>query len=168
LTARDLLLHVTERAYNADEMALLSDVFPWRFEPPDRLVREPSRDLTEAVAKAKPESWHQSIYDILVHVARCEAGYLEQAFGPPPEPYPAMGKTLAELLAHLDAVQRRAVACIEALDEAALAEPVPTDFHGESAANLLWVLAQHDVYHGAQIGVLREAIERGAAPRRGQ
>jgi hypothetical protein len=37
---------------------------------------------------------------------------------------------------------------------------VPTDWHGESAAHLLWVLAQHDVAHGAQIGVLRDAIER--------
>ena len=160
MTGKQLLLHITAKAYDADEMALLSDVFPWRFVPPDRLERDPSRDLTEAVARTKPERWHQPIWDILKHVGECKAMYLEQAFGPPPEPYPEIGESLESLLAYLESVQRRCIACIEALDEADLGEPVPTDWHGESAAHLFWVLAQHDVAHGAQIGVLRDAIER--------
>lgn len=161
MTTRNLLLHITARAYNADEMALLSDMFPWRWEPSQKgLVRDPSRDLTEAAAKTQPEGWHQPIYGILKHVGECKAMYLDQAFGPPAEPYPVLGESLEELLAYLEAVQRRCIACIEQLDDAALGEPVPTDWHGETAANLFWVLAQHDVAHGAQIGVLRDAIER--------
>jgi len=77
VTAKELLLHITKLAYNADEMALLSDVFPWRLELSGKLERDPSRDLTEEVARAKPHCWYQSIHDILVHVAKCKAGYLE-------------------------------------------------------------------------------------------
>ena len=42
MTAKELLLHITKTAYNADEMALLSDVFSWRFVPPNRMERDPS------------------------------------------------------------------------------------------------------------------------------
>lgn len=158
MTAKELLLHVTKLAYDGDEMALLSDVFPWRFVPPDKLERDPARDLTDETARAKPACWHQSIWDILKHVGECKAGYLEQAFGPPAEPYPEIGEDLASLLTYVAAVQRRCVACIEAIDEGKLDKPVPTEWHGESAAHLFWVLAQHDVAHGAQIGVLRAAV----------
>ena len=159
MTAKELLLHITSLAYNGDEMSLLSDVHPWKFVPPDKMARDPERDLTDEVAHAKPDIWYRSIADILKHVAACKAGYLEQAFGPPPEPYPPSGDTLESLLAYVDAVQRRTVACIEQLADEALPKPVRTDFHGESAAHLFWVLAQHDVAHGSQIGVLRDALE---------
>ncbi len=90
-------------------------------------------------------------------MADCKAMYLTQAFGQPPEPFPPAGDTLGSLLAYLDAVQRYQAACLQGLSDEALDQPVPTSGHGESAAHLFWVLAQHDVYHGTQIGMVRES-----------
>lgn len=158
MTAKQLLLHMTRLAYNADEMALLTSVYPWTWRPPGPAVRDPARDLTDEQARAKPDGWHRSILDILRHVAECKVAYMTQAFGEPPEPLGEAGQTLEDVLAWLDAAQRLVVARLEAIDEADLAKPVQTDHHGESAANLFWVLAQHDVAHGSQIELIRESM----------
>jgi hypothetical protein len=161
MTAKELLLHVTRQAYRADEMSLLTGVFPWKYQPPGPPEPDPDRNLTDAAARRKPDGWHRSVLDILKHVAQCKASYMTQAFGPPPEPLPEVGETPASVLACLDTAQAYVLACLAGIDEADLDKPVPTDFHGESAANLFWVLAQHDVAHGSQIDVLRESIEAG-------
>ena len=158
MTAKELLLHMTRLAYDADEMALLSGVFPWKFEPPGPAVQDPARDLTDEQAHAKPDCWHRPIIDILIHAAFCKVHYMTQAFGEPPEPLGEAGQTLESVLAYLDAAQRLVLARLEAIDEADLAKPVATDHHGESAANLFWVLAQHDVAHGSQIKLIRESM----------
>lgn len=158
MTARELLLHETKLAYQSDEMALLSGVLPWKWQPPGPPVPDPARNLTDQAARRKPDCWHQSILDILKHVAKCKMGYMTQAFGPPAKPPGEPGETLESVLAYLEAAQGYLLACLEGLDEADLARPVQTDFHGESAANLFWVLAQHDVAHGSQIDVIRESL----------
>ena len=53
MTAKELLLHITTRACNTDEMALLSDVLPWRFVPTDRLEHGPDRDLTDEAVQRR-------------------------------------------------------------------------------------------------------------------
>jgi len=158
MTTRRFLLQITHSAYDGDEMSRLSDVFAREWVPPDDLIRDPEHDLTEEQAQRKPAHWHRSILEILLHVADCKVMYLTQAFGSPPEPFPAKADTLPSTLEYLAATQRYLLVCLERLDEEALAQPVPTTCHGESAAHLFWVLAQHDVYHGSQIGVLREAM----------
>ena len=85
--------------------------------------------------------------------------YMDQAFGPPAEDYPEPGETLQSVLRYVAAAHQRMIECLQSLDDEALVRPVKTTAHGESAANLFWVLVQHDVSHGGQIGVLRAAIE---------
>lgn len=158
MTAKELLRRETESAYNGDEMSLLCGVYARKWVPPDNLVRDPDRDLTPEQARQQPAVWHCPILSILEHVADCKAMYMEQAFGPPPEPYPEPGGSLVTMLAYLESTHRRLLACLDALDDHALARPVPTACHGETAADLFWVLAQHDVCHGAQITVIRGTL----------
>ena len=158
MDTRELLRHQTELAYNGDEMSLLCGVHTWKWVPPDNLVRDPDRDLTPEQARQQPAVWHCPILSILEHVADCKAMYMEQAFGPPPDPHPEPGGCLVTVLAYLDATQRRVLDCLDGLDDQALARPVSTACHGETAANLFWVLAQHDVCHGAQITVIRGTL----------
>ena len=144
MTCKELLLHETRRAHDWDEMCMLSAV----------------RGLTTEVARREPEAlWHQSIWQIIHHVAVCQLIYMKQAFGEPSEPIPEPGDTIESLLEYLDACYRYRLQCLERIDEKGLAEPVPTDWHGESAADLFWVMIQHDVNHAGQIVVLREALE---------
>jgi uncharacterized damage-inducible protein DinB len=158
MTAKQLLLHMARQSYNADEMALLTGVFPWKWQPPGPPVPDADRNLTDEAARTKPDCWHQSILDILVHVGVCKVGYMTQAFGEPAEALPEIGRTLESVLTYLDAAQALVVACLEAIDEGDLGKPVTTEYHGQSAANLFWVLAQHDVAHGSQIDVLRASL----------
>lgn len=160
MTIKAALLHGTRCAYEGEEMSLLCEVYAHKWVPPDGLIRDPGRDLTDAVARIRPETWHRSILDILTHVAECKTMYMIQAFGPPPHPLSAPGDSLQSVLRALDEAHGYLVACLERIDEAELGKPVPTNCHGETAANLFWVLAQHDVSHGSQIGVLRAMAER--------
>ena len=83
-----------------------------------------------------------------------------EAFGEPSSPLPPVGDDLESALAYLEATRTLLVACLENMDEEALREPVPTSWHGETSANLFWVMAQHDVDHGSQIVSLRKLVER--------
>jgi len=158
MTTKELLKGITAQAYNADEMSLLCGVYARKWVPPDNLVADPENNLTEDQACAGSTAWHQSIWKILEHVADCKVMYAVQAFGEPSEPLPAKGGSLESLLAYLDAAQQYVEHCLERISEEALAKPVPTACHGESAAHLFWILAQHDVTHGAQIQVIRDNL----------
>jgi len=158
MTCKEMLQHAAASAYSGDEMSLLCAVYARKWVPPDNLIRDPDSDLTEQQAKAKSPAWYRSIWEILKHVADCKAMYAKQAFGEPPEPFPGVGDTLESLLAYLDTTHKYVERCLSEIDEGALAMPVATSCHGESAANLFWVLAQHDVAHGAQIEVIRESL----------
>ena len=52
----------------------------------------------------------------------------------------------------------RLLACLEGCTEEDLAHPIPTRFHGQSAAHFFWIMAMHDISHGAQIRTIRRAF----------
>jgi hypothetical protein len=158
MTTKKLLLDITGKAYKSDEMCLLSGVFPWNWSPDKGCYRLPEQDLTEEQARSETDVWYQPVWSILKHVADCKAMYAVQAFGQPPTAFPEAADTLESLLAYLDATHSYLVSCLERIPDEDLGKPVPTEFHGESAANLFWVLAQHDVSHGAQIDVIRSNL----------
>lgn len=159
MTIQEFLLHITTLAYNGDEMSLLCGVFPRRWVPPDNLVPDPERNLTDAVARRETELSSWTMLKVLQHVADCKAMYMTQAFGEPPQPFPAVGDDLESVLAYLDAAHDYLITCLANLDETDLGKPLPTTAHGESAAHLFWVMAQHDVNHGSQILSLRKIVE---------
>jgi uncharacterized damage-inducible protein DinB len=160
MTTKELLLHITRTAYRSDEMALLCGVFPWKWEPGQGLVPDTERRLTDDVARRETELSSWTMLKVLQHVAECKAGYMVEAFGEPPEALPPVGDDLDSVLAYLEATQKLLVTCLENMDDADLGKPVPTSWHGETAANLFWVMAQHDVDHGSQIVSLRKLVER--------
>jgi hypothetical protein len=157
MTAKDLLRHETDRAFDCDEMSLLSAVRPYDFGPHTdwKPVRNPAADLSTEAARLSRAGWHRTIWQIIEHVADCKVMYMTQAFGAPPEDPPAPGETLDSLLAYLQACHEYLVTCLESSTAETLASPVPV-CHGETLANRFWVLAQHDVVHGSQIEVLRQ------------
>jgi uncharacterized damage-inducible protein DinB len=160
MTTKELLLHITRKAYDG-EMSVLRGVFPWKWDPSQNdLVPDPGRALTDDVARRETELSSWTILKVLRHVAQCKAGYMVEAFGEPPEPLPPAGEDLESVLAYLEATQKLLVTCLENMDEADMGKPVPTSWHGETAANLFWVMAQHDVDHGSQIVSLRKLVER--------
>ena len=160
MTAKELLLHITRTAYSNDEMGLLCGVFPWTWAPSQGLVPDPERNLTDDVARRETSLSSWTILKVLHHVTECKAGYIVEAFGEPSEPFPPVGDDLQSTLAYLEATHKYLVACLENIDEVDLGKPVPTSWHGETAANLFWVMAQHDVDHGSQIVSLRKLVEQ--------
>ena len=158
MTTKELLQHATAQAYNGDEMSLLCGVFPRKWVPPDNLIPDPDHNLTHDQACADSSVWYQPIWKILKHVADCKAMYATQAFGEPSKPFPTEGESLESLLEYLGATHQYLEHCVGEIEETDLAKPVPASSHGESAANLFWVLAQHDVSHGAQIQVIRDNL----------
>lgn len=159
MTTKELLLHITRAAYGGDEMSLLSGVFPWTWSPSQGLIPDPERNLTDDIARREIDLSSWTILKVLQHVAECKAGYMTQAFGEPPQPLPPAGDDLRSVLTCLEAAQRYLMDCLEGMDDADLDRPVPTPWHGETAANLFWVMAQHDVDHGSQIISLRKLVE---------
>lgn len=61
-----------------------------------------------------------------------------------------MLKVLNEAHVHL-------VSCLEACPEEGLDKPIPTAWHGESAAHFFWIMVMHRVSHAAQIRAIRRA-----------
>ena len=155
MTSKKLLKDVTNLSYNGNEMSLLGGVYTRKWVPPDNLIPDPQNNLTEDQDGAVSTIWEHSIWEILEHVAGCKSMYAVQAFGQPVEPFPEIGDSLQSLLTHLDSVHRYVVDCLDGMDDEALASPVPTTCHGDSAANLFLVMARHDVCHGAQIQMIR-------------
>lgn len=161
MTTKELLLHITRTSYRNDEMALLCGVFPWKWDTAKNdLVPDRDRELTDDVAQRETDASSWTILRVLQHVAECKAGYMVEAFGEPLEPLPSMGGDLPSVLEYLEATQRLLVSCLEGMAEEDLGKPVSTSWHGETAANLFWVMAQHDVNHGSQIVSLRKLVER--------
>jgi len=161
MTAKQLLLHETIQAYDFEEMSLLTSVKGWkRDNATSSEVRAPERNLPDELANREPLHWHRGIIAILEHVAYCKIMYLTQAFGTPPAPLPDSDGTLASVLARLDAARAGLIDCLQKLPDEKLSDPVLTQFHGVSAANVFWVLAQHDVCHGSQIDMLRDEFEQ--------
>jgi len=141
LNTKQLLLVQLHDAYAGDdEMSLQASLG-------DLLQEEASWRMNET-------SW--TIEEILYHVAACEIEYCRQGFGRDMEHGRPIGD-VGQGLKLLDEAHALLIGCLEALPEGALDEPIPTQWHGESAAHFFWIMAMHRVSHAAQIRTIRRA-----------
>lgn len=140
LNANELLLKQTDDAFRNDqEMSLMAAL----------------KDLSQEEAAWKPGPGIRSIERIARHVAWCKSWYCQQGFGKPMLAIDEKVKDLPDAIRLLEAAHEVMVQCLRDCDEAALSRPIPTQFHGESAANFFWVMLMHDVYHAGQIRTRR-------------
>jgi hypothetical protein len=142
MNAKELLRKELSDAYAGDdEMSLqasLGDLAP-----------------EEAGWRLNDTTW--TVAEIVYHVASCEIEYCRQGFGQGFE----YGKPLddvPQLLALLDRAHTLLVRCLESCSEEALEKPIPTRWHGESAAHFFWIMVMHRVSHAAQIRTIRRAF----------
>jgi uncharacterized damage-inducible protein DinB len=141
MTAKQLLLKQLHDVYSGDdEMSLQASL----------------ADLTpeEANWRLNDKTW--TIAEILYHIAACEIEYCRQGFGREI----AYEKTLddvPQLLALLEQAHELLVGCLQACSEEALDQPIPTQWHGESAAHFFWIMILHRASHAAQMRTIRRA-----------
>ena len=145
MNAKQLLLKQLHDAYSGDdEMSLLASLG-------DLSAEEAGRRLNDT-------TW--TIGEILYHVYSCEIEYCKQGFGRAIDPDGVYDKPLedvAALLGRLDQAQALMVRCLDECSDEALDQPIPTQWHGESAARFFWIMVMHRVSHAAQIRTLRRA-----------
>ena len=141
MDAKQLLLTQLRDAYASDdEMSLQASL----------------GDLSQEEASWRMNETTWTIEEIVYHVAACEIEYCRQGFGKALE----YGRTIGDVgqgLTLLDQAHKLLVGCLEALPEEALDEPIPTQWHGESAAHFFWIMVMHRVSHAAQIRTIRRA-----------
>lgn len=113
-------------------------------------------DLSQEEASWRMNETTWTIEEILYHVAACEIEYCRQGFEKGLEYGRPIGN-IGQGLTLLDEAHVLLVGCLEALPEGALDEPIPTQWHGESAAHFFWIMAMHRVSHAAQIRTIRRA-----------
>jgi uncharacterized damage-inducible protein DinB len=141
MNAKDLLLKELHDAYSGDdEMSLLASL--------DDLSPQ------EAAWRLNDKTW--TVAEIVYHVAACEIDYCAQGFGQEIE-YDRPLDDVPRLLALLNQAHELLTRCLEGCPEEALDEPIPTRFHGESAAHFFWIMVMHRVSHAAQIRTIRRA-----------
>jgi hypothetical protein len=112
--------------------------------------------LTQDEASWRLNSKTWTIDEILYHIASCEIEYCRQGFGRGL----AYERTVGDLertLALLEQAHELMAQCLAGLPGEALDQPVPTRFHGESAAHFFWIMTMHRVSHAAQIRTIRRA-----------
>lgn len=171
MTAKQLLTQITNQAYDAGsitdqlgesgfDMSLLTGVRTWAWDSrANKAVRSPEMDMTDDVAQRIAGFGGGDIVAILGHVAWVKETYIGQAFGSPPEAFLADTGTLESMLMRLDVAQSYLTACLRQMPDEKLPDAVAARYYGGSAANLFLVLAQHDVYHGGQICLIRNEHE---------
>jgi len=141
VNAKQLLLKQLHDAYSGDdEMSLqasLGDLSP-----------------EEASWRLNDTTW--TIAEIVYHIASCEIEYCRQGFDRAIE-YDKSLDDVPRLLALLDRAHELLVRCLQHCSEDDLDKPIPTDFHGGSAAHFFWVMIMHRVSHAAQIRTIRRA-----------
>jgi hypothetical protein len=145
MTAKELLLKQLQDCYSGDdEMSLQASL--------GDLAAE------EAAWRLNDKTW--TIAEILYHLYSCEVEYCKQGFGRAIAADGVYDKPLDDLpvlLALLDQAQALMLRCLDELPEAALDQPIPTQWHGESAAHFFWIMVMHRVSHAAQIRTIRRA-----------
>ena len=141
MNAKQLLLKQLNDAYSGDdEMSLHASL--------GRLTPE------EAAWRLNDKTW--TVAEIVYHVASCEIEYCRQGFGQGI----AYDKPLDDVPRLLDLLDRAHALLVRCLGECpleALDKPIPTQFHGESAAHFFWIMTMHRVSHAAQIRTIRRA-----------
>ena len=140
---KELLLKQTYDAFaGSEEMSLLCSL----------------KDLTQPEAEWRLNSTTWTIEEILYHVASCKLEYCKQAFGKWTKEIPTSFGDIQKMLDLTRQAHEHVAKCLGECSESDLLRPVPTAFHGESAANVFWVLIMHDICHGAQIRTIRRAL----------
>jgi uncharacterized damage-inducible protein DinB len=139
LSVKALLLDQTDDAFRRDEeMSLMSAL----------------KDLSQEAAW-RPAPKMRSIERIVRHLAWCKSWYCQQGFGKPMLAIDEKAKNIPESIQLLQSAQRMMVQCLPDCDERALNQPIPTQFHGQSAAHFFWIMLMHDTYHAGQIRTRR-------------
>ena len=145
MNSKELLLKQLMDCYSGDdEMSLLASL----------------GDLTAEEASWRMNDTTWTIADILYHLYSCEIEYCKQGFGRAIGADGVYEKPLDDvpaLLALLDQAHALMVRCLSECSKKALEQPIPTQWHGESAAHFFWIMVMHRVSHAAQIRTLRRA-----------
>jgi hypothetical protein len=141
MNAKELLLKQLQDCYSGDdEMSLQASL----------------GDLTleEAAWRLNDKTW--TVAEILYHIASCEIEYCRQGFGQGFE-YDKLLGDVPRLLALLDRAHELLVRCLQERPKEDLDKPIPTRWHGESAAHFFWIMIMHRISHAAQIRTIRRA-----------
>jgi hypothetical protein len=141
LKAKELLLKQLHDVYSGDdEMSLQASL----------------GDLSQEEASWRMNDTTWTIEEILYHVAACEIEYCRQGFGKGLAYDKPIGD-IGQMLALLGEAHAHLVGCLEILPEDDLDKPIPTRWHGESAAHFFWIMILHRASHAAQIRTVRRA-----------
>lgn len=98
----------------------------------------------------------------VVHVAECKVMYHEYAFGEARLTWPELDSphTATDAIASLERGHRLLADSLDGLlDDAELERPVKTNW-GEfwPAWRIFWTMIHHDLWHGGEIGALRDLV----------
>jgi len=143
MNTKELLLKQTREAFDGnDEMSIKSAL--WK--------------ITQDEASWVPGPGMKSAEQMVRHLAWCKSWYCQQGFGRPMLTIDEKAQNITEAVALLDAAQKTLLECLQACNEESLGQPIPTKFHGESAAHFFWIMLMHDIWHGGQIKTRRRAF----------
>lgn len=149
MAIKELLLKQTAEAFGGnDEMSLKASL----------------RQITPAEASWRPGEKVRTAEQIVRHLAWCKSWYCEQGFGTPMLTIDERASDLDQAIALLEESQRVLVQCLESCSEERLPQPIPTKFHGESAAHFFWIMLMHDLYHAGQIRTRRTMFRQSPRP----
>jgi hypothetical protein len=104
----------------------------------------------------------------LVHVAECKLMYHEYAFGPGRLTWDELDSThtAADAVASLVEWQGLLVADLGSLDDADLERPAMTNWGEEWPTwRIFWTMIHHDLWHGGELGALRDLYRLGGPGR---
>ena len=147
LTAKTLLLKQTREAFSVnDEMSLLAAL----------------HTITQEEASWQPAPGLRTAEQIVRHLAWCKSWYCQQGFARPMLTIDENAHNIAEALQLLTAAHQTLTDCLESCPDDALNEPIPTQFHGESAAHFFWIMLMHDLWHAGQIKTRRRLCRQTA------
>ena len=140
----------------------LSDAEFWWAPVPDAWTVRPTQRGTWAADYEEPDPDPAPFTTIgwrVVHVAECKVMYHEHAFGEARLSWPDLDSphTASGAVRALERGHDLMVGSLRRLDDDALDLPVRTNW-GESwpAWRIFWTMIHHDLWHGGEIGALRD------------
>ena len=166
-TPKSLLLHQTDLPFSAR---------------PDMSLMACLKDITQSEADYRPSAGTPTTEHLIRHVAWTKSHDCHEAFGHPmviedpdtdyntgdhpslPHEFPcgsAWGQlqspSVTGAIALLEQAHKNLVACLQAVPDELLDQPLPTR-HGKSAAHFFSIMLIHDLYHAGQIRSRRTAF----------